>query len=73
MQHAQQFGLQVEIDFGDFVEQNRSAVGSFESARAIGIGAGERTALVAEEFAFGELSGESRAVRLTSGPAARRL
>ena len=34
----------------------------FEAAGAVGIGAGERAALVAEQFAFGELGGEHRAV-----------
>ena len=35
---------------------------SFEPAGAIGVGAGERAAFVAEQFAFGELRGEHRAV-----------
>ena len=35
LQHAEQFGLQAQVDFGDFVEQDRAAVGRFEAADAL--------------------------------------
>src|SRR4051795_4475 len=67
LQHAKQLGLKIEIDFGDFVEQDCSMIGRFEPARAIGIGPSESTPLVAEQFAFRELGGQSRAVQTYKG------
>src|SRR3954468_4023469 len=48
LQHAEQFSLQVEIDLGDLVKQNGTAVSGFETSRAIGVSAGERASLVTE-------------------------
>ena len=36
----------------DLVEKDRAAVGLLEAADAPGVGAGERAAFVAEQFAF---------------------
>ena len=46
-------------------------MGQLEPAGAIGLGAGERAALVAEEFALGELRGEDGAVETHQRPARR--
>ena len=52
LQDAQQFALQCERDFTDFVQEQCAPVGQFETAGAVGHSAGERTFDVAEEFAF---------------------
>ena len=52
LQGAQKFGLQGQRHLGDFVEQQRAAVGSAEEAFARGVGAGEGAFLVAEQQRF---------------------
>ena len=52
LQHAQQFHLRRLIDFADFIEKNRSAVGDFEAAFAILSCIRECAANVAEHLAF---------------------
>ncbi len=56
LEHAQQFGLQRQFDFGDFVEQDGALIGQFEASDARGVGAGEGTAFVAEQFAFHQVA-----------------
>ena len=58
LQHAQQFRLQFERQFADFVEEDRAAVRQGEAAFASRRGARERAAFVAEEFAFDQRSPE---------------
>ena len=62
LQHAQQFGLQVEWQFADFIEKDRAAVGEGEAAFAFGGGAGERAAFVPEELALHQRAGNGRAI-----------
>ena len=50
--HAQQFGLLAKRDVGNFVEKERTAVGQFEAADAIGARIGECAFYVAEYLAF---------------------
>src|SRR5581483_2127235 len=64
LQYAQELGLDLRRDFADFVEENGAVVGEFESAFALGDGAGEGTFFVPEEFAFDEVLGDGGAVEL---------
>ncbi len=52
MQNAKEFHLHGKAGFADFVEEDGAAVGDFEQAAFVLIGAGERALNVAEEFAF---------------------
>jgi hypothetical protein len=60
---AQQFGLQFQGQFADFVEKERAAVGAGERAVALAGRAGERAALVAEKFAARQFGLHRRAVQ----------
>src|SRR5262249_6254731 len=51
---AEQFGLKLEWDVADFVEEQRAAVGQLEAADLLVQGAGESATLVAEKFGFEE-------------------
>src|SRR5258707_5282 len=62
LQDAQEFALEVGIKGGDFVEKERAIVGRFDHARPGGIGAGEGTLFVAEEFRLHQGFGEGGAV-----------
>ncbi len=50
LQHPQQPRLRFHRHVADFVEEQRAAFGLFEPAGRAGIGAGERAALMAEQF-----------------------
>ena len=63
LQHAQQLDLQLRTHAGDFVEEDRAAVGRLEAAGLVVDGAGERALDVAEQFAFEQAS--ARAPQLT--------
>ena len=52
LQHAQQLGLQGEGHVADLVEEQRAAVGLAKLPGAVGDGAGEGAALVAEQLAL---------------------
>ena len=52
LQDAQQFGLQVQRHFADFIKENRAAVGQFEFAGTVCNRPGEGAFAVTEEFAF---------------------
>ena len=52
LQQLQQLGLQTQIEFGNFVEKQRAAMGQFHAARLRSVGAGEGALFVSEEFAF---------------------
>ena len=62
LDRAQQLGLQAHVHFGDFVEQQRAAVGLLEFADAAGDGAGEGALFVAEQLGFEQLFRDRRAV-----------
>ena len=61
-QHAQQFGLHRLGQLADFVEEQRAAVGDFEQADAMFVGAGEAAFAMAEQFAFDQAFGQCAAV-----------
>src|SRR2546425_1124933 len=52
LKDAQKFGLKFERKVADFVEEERAAVGEFETADFLVDGAGESAALVAEKLGF---------------------
>src|SRR5947208_693145 len=58
LQHAQQLALQVQWDFSNFVEEDRSTVCQLESADPVPQSSGECASCVAEEFAFEQLLGD---------------
>ena len=74
LQHAQQLGLQGQRHFGNFVEQQRAAVGLLELAGLGRLRAGEGALLVAEQCRFQQVVGNRRAVDGDERPlGARRL
>ena len=73
LQHAQQLGLNARRDLGDLVEEQRAGVRQLEAARAPIDRAGERAALVAEDFVLEQRFRNRRAVdrdeRMLASPA----
>ena len=59
---AQQFGLQAHVHFGNFVEQQRAAIGFLELADAAAERAGEGAFLMAEQFGLQEVLGDRGAI-----------
>ena len=59
---AQQLRLQVEPQVADFVEEQRAVRRQLELPELLAVRAGKRSALVAEESAFGELARNRRQV-----------
>src|SRR5581483_11710161 len=55
LEHAQELALHVQRHFADFIQKQRAALRSFETASAVLDRAGERAADVSEEFAFKKL------------------
>ncbi len=51
-QHPQQLGLHRLGQLADLVEEDRAAVGDFEQAHAVLVGAGERALAMAEQLAL---------------------
>ncbi len=62
VQNAQQFHLDLRLQFANFVEKNRALVGHFKQAGLRGIGAAEGSLLVAEQFALHQMFGQRGAV-----------
>ena len=60
LQHAQDLGLGRGRHVADFIQEERAAVALLELADALRGGAGERAALMAEQFAFEQLLREWR-------------
>ena len=60
LQHAQQLALRVNRHLGNFVEEQRAALGLAEQAFAVGMRAGERAFDRAEQFAFNQLARAAR-------------
>ena len=52
LEGAEQLGLEIERQFAELVEEHGAAVGRFEGAHAVAIGAGERAADMTEELAL---------------------
>src|SRR5215471_7902620 len=68
LEHAQQLDLYVRWKLADLVEEDRTAVGQFESSHALVRGPGKSALLVAEEFAFDKTGREHGAVDLDQWP-----
>src|SRR5664280_2243035 len=62
LQDAQELGLEVGWNFADLVEQDRSAVGQFKPAFALGKRAGEGALFMAEKLAFDQVFGNGGAI-----------
>jgi hypothetical protein len=62
LQHPEQFDLDIQGNFADFVEKNRAAIRQFETTDAFGDGAGERAFFVAEQFTFNQAGRQRGAV-----------
>ena len=61
-QESQQLRLEVPADFPDFVEEHRAAFGRSDHAGERFVGAGVRTAPMAEQLVFEHIGGHRRAV-----------
>jgi hypothetical protein len=61
LQNAEQFGLQLQRNFGDLIEEQRAAVSELKPAHAVASRARERTFRVTEELAFEELARDGSA------------
>src|SRR6476659_3149662 len=76
LKRAQQFRLQFERYFSDFVEQQRALVGQFQSPDFLADGFGKSTLLVAEQLALQQSGGNGGAVYLhevSAGPVAEAM
>ena len=62
LQHAQQFRLQLERHFADFVQKHDAAFRRAKHAQAAAGRAGKRALLVTEQLAFGQRGSERGAV-----------
>src|SRR5467141_4191415 len=72
LQDSEQFGLQFERNLSYFVQENRAAVGHFETANALRDRSRKCAFLVSEQFAFQQACRNGRAVELDEGlPAPR--
>ncbi|MNZ79670.1 hypothetical protein D3C78_982800 [compost metagenome] len=67
LQHAQQFGLLGQRHALDFIEEHRAAIGVFQLADALALGAGEGAAFMAEQLGFEQGFGNRRAVERNEG------
>ncbi len=62
LENAQQLRLQFQRHIADLIEEQRAFVRQFETADALGAGAGKSAALVAEQIAFQQARRHCRAV-----------
>ena len=69
---AQQLHLHVQRQVGDFVQEQRAALGGLDQALLVGDRAGEAALLVAEQLAFHQLGGDGAAVHRHERPVAAR-
>ncbi|MNV80788.1 hypothetical protein D3C71_1744120 [compost metagenome] len=68
VEETQQFGLQVRRHLADFIEKHRALVGQFhQTGFATPLCAGEGAGGVAEQFTFGEVLRQCRAVQRQKG------
>jgi hypothetical protein len=58
LEDAQNFGLELQAELADFVQEDRAAVGRFEGALTRCHGTGKRTPLVAKKLALQQLRGD---------------
>ena len=62
LERAQQLRLQPLRNVGDFVQEERAAVGHFEAAHAVHLGVGEGALHVAEKLALEDALGQSAGI-----------
>src|SRR5262249_4857628 len=62
LQHAPEFGLEVEGEFADLVQEDRAGVREFEAPHLAGEGSREGALLMSEEFTLDERRGQGRTV-----------
>src|SRR5208337_653529 len=67
LQDAQQFGLELERNLANLIQEDRSPIGQFKAADALRDGAGKGAALMSEELAFQQPGGDGGAVQLHEG------
>ena len=72
LQETQQARLAFERQVADFIEEQRAAVGRFHAADLALIRAGERAALVAEQFRLQQMRGNRAAIDRRRTAASRR-
>ena len=60
IQHAQQLYLSVQLQFADFVEEQRPSVGHFKQAWLGSVSPAERTLFITEQFALHQIFREAR-------------
>ena len=68
LEGAQQLGLQADIHFADFVEQQRATIRCLKLADPPGDRAGEGAFFVAEQFGFQQVLGNRRAIHRHERP-----
>ena len=73
LKHAQQLGLDLQVDVADFVEEQRAAVGLLEPSDPIAVGPRERAFDVAESSLSSKLCESAAQCSLTNGREARGL
>ena len=64
LQHAEQLALRIDRHLGNFIEQQRTALGLAEQTFTVGMRTGERTFDGTEEFTLDQFAGQRRAVDL---------
>ena len=67
LEDAQELGLELERQVGDFIEEQRAFVSQLDAAQALVEGSGEGAFFVAEHFAFEQTGGNGRAVEFHEG------
>ncbi len=72
LEHAEELRLQREVELADLVEEERAVAGGLEVAHLPARRAGEGAALVPEELALEEGSGDGAAVEADEGPVGAR-
>ena len=71
LEHAQELGLQRDVELADLVEEDRAAVGLLEAAGVLRDRAGEAALLVAEQRRFDQLARDGPQSSTTNGFALR--
>jgi len=69
LKHAQQLGLERQVQLSDLVQEQDSLVGGAEQPQAIAIRSREGAAPVTEQLRFGQRRLERRAIEGYEGPA----
>src|SRR5260370_38263209 len=64
LQNTQKFGLKLQGNIGDFIEEERSFVSQFETPELLRDSAGEGAPLVSEQFGFEQSGGDGGAIDL---------